>query len=90
MKISRRIVAGKICDYLKHRISLDNLVDWAERSMMEDSFDDRDMETIRDIIARLGLADVRAFGLSWEDCGDFLERLGYQVRVIVHKKTVAA
>jgi enterochelin esterase-like enzyme len=36
--------------------------------MMEEEFDDRDRETIRDITSRLGLADVREFGLAWEDC----------------------
>jgi len=90
MKITRRVVAGKINDYLKRRISLDQLVDWAENSMMDSIFEDRDLDTLRDIVGRLGLADVRAFGLSWDDCETFLERLGYQVRVIVHKKPIAA
>ncbi len=41
------------------------------------------MERIRDVVARLGLADVRAFGLTWEDCEQFLESLGYSARVEV-------
>ena len=90
MKITRRVVAGKIDDYLKRRMSLDQLVDWAENSMMDSVFEDRYMDTIKDVVGRLGLADVRAFGLSWDDCDAFLERLGYQVRVIVHKKPIAA
>jgi len=90
MKITRSVVAGKIDDYLKRRISLDQLVDWAENCMMDSVFEDRDMDTIRDVVGRLGLADVRTFGLSWDDCDAFLERLGYQVRVIVHKKPIAA
>jgi hypothetical protein len=43
-------------------------VDWAEHGMMEDEFDDSHLDTIRDITSRLGLADVREFGLTWEDC----------------------
>ena len=52
------------------------LFDWAERAMMEEDFDERDLGTIRDITSRLGLADVREFGLTWEDCEVFLSRLG--------------
>jgi hypothetical protein len=36
---------------------------------------------MRDVVARIGLADVREFGLSWDDCYGFLSRLGYKVQV---------
>lgn len=42
-----------------------------------------DAETAANLISRLGLADVKAFGLTWEDCRDFLSRVGYHVRVEV-------
>jgi hypothetical protein len=45
--------------------------------------DARDLDTIRDIASRLGLADVREFGLTWEDCESYLSRLGYQTKVDV-------
>ncbi|MDH5564448.1 MAG: hypothetical protein OEY91_12605 [Nitrospirota bacterium] len=35
---------------------------------------------IRDVVARLGVADVRAFGLTWEDCEQLLKRLGYSAQ----------
>ena len=38
-------------------------------------------DQIRDTVARLGLADVRAFGLTWEECKEFIGRLGYVVRI---------
>ena len=50
---------------------------------MEEEFDNRDLDTIRDITSRLGLADVREFGLTWEDCEDRLSRLGYRTKVDV-------
>jgi len=81
--ITRHQVAEQLDAYLHHRLSLDALVEWAEQAMMEGTFDDPDFETLRDIISRLGLADVRAFGLSWEDCETFLSRLGYQVHLQV-------
>ncbi|MFM8887414.1 MAG: hypothetical protein ACKOKC_13520 [Chthoniobacterales bacterium] len=59
------------------------LVDWSERAMMEGEFAEADMSSLRSVVSRLGLADSRAFGLSWEDCEDFLQRLGYAARVDV-------
>ena len=51
--------------------------------MMDADFDPSDFENIRDVVARIGLADVRAFGLTWEDCENFLSRLGYVVHLDV-------
>ncbi len=39
------------------------------------------MAALRFVVSRLGLADVRAFGLTWDDCEELLERLGYRARV---------
>jgi hypothetical protein len=36
---------------------------------------------IADVVSRLGVADVRAFGLAWEDCEQLLRQLGYAARV---------
>jgi hypothetical protein len=81
--ITRDTVAARLRDYLQHRTTRMALVDWAERAMMDEEFDERDLDTIRDVMSRLGLADVREFGLTWEDCESFLSRLGYQARVDV-------
>jgi hypothetical protein len=90
MKISREEVAQKLIDYLCHRITLEELVDWAESTMMEADFDERDFETLRDIVSRLGLADVKAFGMTWENCEDFLSQLGYQVQVVISEAPAVA
>ncbi len=81
MTITRKKVAEKIGAYLHHRLSLAGLVDWAERALMEADFPAKDAPSIREVVARLGLADVRAFGLTWEDCEEFLDRLGYSARI---------
>jgi hypothetical protein len=81
--ITRESVAIQLRDYLQHRITRAALVDWAERAVMDAEFEDGDIETIRDIIARLGLSDVREFGLTWEDCEGYLARLGYRAEVDV-------
>jgi len=85
MKITRQIVADRIADYLHGKVSQTELVDWAERVMMEADFDEADMEILADIVGRLGLADVAEFGLRWQDCEEFLRRLGYRATVTVTK-----
>ena len=90
MIITRKDIAGKIIEYLQHKISLPELVSWAESMMMEADFDPHDFETIRDIISRLGVADVKAFGMAWEDCELFLFRLGYEAKVIVKESSPMA
>jgi hypothetical protein len=64
-------------------VSQAELVDWAERSMMDADFDAAEAEVLAEIIGRLGLADVAEFGLRWQDCEEFLRRLGYRAKVIV-------
>ena len=81
MEITRNDVATAILKYTNHEITLAELVDWAEVAMMDARFEPEYHDLIRDIVGRVGLADVREFGLSWDDCYDFLSRLGYKVRV---------
>lgn len=83
MRITRRTVADKIAAYLRHEISLAALVDWAERSLLDDEFEEADVATLARVVGRLGVADVRAFGLTWEDCEELLRALGYAARVEV-------
>jgi len=81
--ITRDTLASQLRDYLQHRITRAALVDWAEHAMMDEEFADQDFETVREITSRLGLADVREFGLTWEDCEGYLSRLGYRTKVDV-------
>lgn len=81
--ITRHDVAQQVIAYLQHRLSLAELVDWAERALLESDLDERDLDLVRESLARLGVADVRAFGLSWEECEQLLAQLGYKVSVQV-------
>jgi hypothetical protein len=76
-------VAHKLAAYLHREISLAELVAWANVAMMEADFVEVYYDAIRDAVARLGLADVQAFGLTWEDCTSILKRLGYDVREVL-------
>ncbi len=79
--VTRRDVVGKLKNYLHHQISLAELVDWAEDAKREEEFEELDFEELRDVVSRLGVADVRAFGLTWEDCEGMLNRLGCRVNI---------
>jgi hypothetical protein len=83
MTITKQTVANQIAAYLHHEMTLAQLVDWAENAMMDGEFSEREMSALRSVVSRLGVADVRAFGLSWEDCEHFLHKLGYTTRVDV-------
>jgi cobyrinic acid a,c-diamide synthase len=83
MLITKKIVADKIAAYLHHDITLAQLVDWAEHAMMEDEFEENGLTAIRSAVSRLGVADVRAFGLTWEDCEELLSQLGFSARVSI-------
>jgi hypothetical protein len=79
--IMRETVRDKLMAYLNRHLTLAELVDWAEKALLDDEIDEREAAILRDIVGRIGVADVREFGLTWEDCYDFLARLGYIVEV---------
>ena len=81
--ITKKTVADKIAAYLHHEITLAQLVDWAELALMDGEFAEGDSGALSSVIGRLGVADVRAFGLAWEDCEDLLNKLGFSPRVEV-------
>ena len=55
------------------------MVSWAENAFMEGDIQDEDAEVVHNILARLGLADVKTFGLYREDCDNMI-RESYDVR----------
>jgi hypothetical protein len=81
MKITKRTAAEKIASYLHHEISLPTLVDWAENAIMEGEFEPSESATLAHALGRVGLADVRPFVLTWEDCEAILHSLGYKTHV---------
>jgi hypothetical protein len=83
MTITKQTVADQIVAYLHHEVTLAQLVDWAESVLMDGELAERDAKTISSVIARLGVADVRAFGLAWDDCEELLHKLGFSPRVEV-------
>jgi len=83
MTITKKTVADKIAAYLQHEMTLAQLVDWSENVLIDGEIAAPDAEVVSSVVARLGVADVRTFGLAWEDCEDLLRRLGFSPRIEV-------
>jgi hypothetical protein len=78
LMITKQNVAEKLGNYLHGELALRELVDWSENSIAEGEFES---PKLLEIVARLGLADVRAFGLAWEDFQEILHALGFSAKV---------
>jgi len=83
MIITKQAAADKIAAYLHHETTLAQLVDWSERALLDGEFAEHDAAALSQVVARLGVADVRAFGLAWDDCEELLRKLGFASRVEV-------
>ena len=81
MVITRQEVTEQLSAYLRREQHLADLVSWAEKALREGDFDQADFIAIRAVVARIGLADVIAFGLTWEDAVMMLSRLGFRAKV---------
>ena len=81
MIITKQQLAVNLLNYLQHKTTLNDLVNWAEEAFMEGDIQGEDPEVVRDILARLGLADVKAFGLFWDDCNNYMQKLGYVLKI---------
>ena len=79
--ITKKIAAEKLLAYLEHQMPLSVLVEWAENALFEANFLENEIDVLTTVLGRLGLADVRAFGLSWEDCEDMIRALGYGFKI---------
>jgi len=83
MRVTKEELKSKLLGYLNRSITLQNLVNWAEDMVQEAEYDEKDYELIKKILAHLGLANVKQFGLTWDDCYEYLSALGYKVKVAV-------
>ncbi|RPI95657.1 MAG: hypothetical protein EHM39_11605 [Chloroflexi bacterium] len=81
--ITRKHVSAKLLAYFNNAITLADLVNWAENSLVEGGFGpDDDTDMLMDIVIYLAGSDTQYFPLTWEMCQDFMQRLGTPVKVI--------
>lgn len=79
--ITKKNIADQLLTYLQHRVSSNQLVDWAENGLMNSNYEDDELHTVRNVLAQLGLADVKAFGLEYQDCEAIMQKLDYKLEV---------
>jgi hypothetical protein len=79
--ITKQVVADKIGAWLRHEITQEQLVTWAEEAVCEGDFPDADAPELMRVVGRLGLADTKQFGLGWEDCEELLKAIGFTAKV---------
>ena len=81
--ITKQIIADKLSNYLNHQISLAELVDWSETAIMEGGVEEQYAKTMMQALGKMAAADVKQFGLLWEDCEAIMHSLGYTIKVNV-------
>lgn len=81
MIINKKIVGTKLLNYLQHKISLSELVNWAENAIMKSDFQNNEAKTLRDVLGKIGMADVKMFGLTWDDCEKLMRKMGYKIKI---------
>lgn len=62
--ITEKIIGDQLLSYLQHRLSLDELINWAENELLDSNYEDDAEHTLRNALAQLGLADVKALDLN--------------------------
>jgi len=83
--ITQELLASKMLDYLNGKVTLVELVHWAEDAIITFTESDQrppNADAIWDILLYLGAGDSADFPLTWEVITDALQRLGRPVRQV--------
>jgi hypothetical protein len=83
MVVTEEVLTNIIAQYLNRGMAREELVDWAENMICHAEFGGKDAELLKRITGHLGLADVKEFGLSWDDCYNYLHELGHNITVTI-------
>ena len=81
MTIDKKTAGTKLLSYLQHKISLNELVHWAENAIMKSDFKSSEAKVLREVIGKLGVSDVKIFGLTWDECEKLMRKLGYKIKI---------
>ena len=80
IQITAQRAVERIRDYLVHKITLAELVDWAENSLIDGEFIHEDSKQLFDIAAHLGLSDSNQFALSLDELESIVDPLKRHIR----------
>jgi hypoxanthine phosphoribosyltransferase len=77
----RGAILRQLNTYLNREITLFQLVAWAQDTLCEGDLSPEDESLLRDLVHRAGDPASESFGLTVEDCREFLNRLGCELQV---------
>ena len=81
--ITRQTISDQLLGYLNHQLTLAQLVDWAEKTLIDTPFEsEADIPLLTVVLAYLAAGDTPDFPLTWEVLSGFLDKLGVSVRVM--------
>jgi hypothetical protein len=75
------MVADKIAAYLRHDLTVAQLVEWADQACTQGQFAESDAAVVASVLNRINTPEVRAFGLGCTDCEQLLRELGYSAQL---------
>jgi hypothetical protein len=79
MIITRQDIANLLIDYLNHSIDLYFLTDTCEKWLNLAELEENQEDVLMEVLSKLGLADVKAFGLAIQDIENMFQLLGYKL-----------
>ena len=83
--VTKKEIANKLLNYLNNQVMLAELVSWAEDTIQNGDIEEAEPKIIMQMLGRMAAADVKEFGLLWEDCEQIMSQLGYTLKVNVEQ-----
>ncbi len=80
--VTCEMVRDWLLAYLNGEIDREALVGWARQVRRGGEVFAPDAEVVGPALARIGLTGVQGYDLTYEDCFDLLETLGFAPRVV--------
>jgi hypoxanthine phosphoribosyltransferase len=79
--LTRGAILQQLNGYLKRDVTLSQLVSWSQAMLDEGDLSPDDESLLRDLVKRAGQAGSDTYGLTLEDCSEFLQRLDHELHI---------
>jgi hypothetical protein len=73
------MIANLLIDYLNHSIDVTYLTSKCEEWVNNAGLEEGNEDVLMNVLSKLGLADVKAFGLGIEEIEHYFQLLGYKL-----------
>jgi hypoxanthine phosphoribosyltransferase len=79
--LMRNAILQKLNAYLDRQIRISALIDWARDTLQQGDLSPDDDALLQELVDRAGTPGSESFGLTLEDCAEFLGRLDYDLQI---------